>query len=318
MNYIKIPRSELSVSQICFGGGQLGGFGWGTYDLKDTIKAAEKGIGKGINFFDTADCYGLGQSEINLGKLAKKRRDDLIISSKFGVKVSHNGKRVGVDNSKDYLMHSINQTLKRLETDYVDIYQIHYHDGITPVEEIFTNLEKLCKSGKIRYYGINNFSIAQLGIDLLKYPHLVNCSFEYSLSNREHESKIDDHIRIGLCQFSYGALGQGILSGKYSSVINFDDKDQRRLSKYKNFHGDKLKHNLKIVDYMKEICFEKYNSSCPQLAIAFIIKKYDKSAIITGIKNEVQLDDILGSYNLELDKVDFDVLDSMSTYNKIN
>lgn len=310
MEYITLPRTDIKVSQICFGGGQLGGFGWGDYDLKETIYAAEEGIEKGLNFFDTADCYGLGNSELNLGRIIQNRRDEIIVSSKFGVKVTKNGKKIGYDNSVKYIKQAIEGSLRRLNTDYIDLYQVHYWDSVTPIEEVFAYLENLCTQGKIRAYGINNFSASN--INIVDYPGFVNCSFEYSLVNREKEKAIQKHINNNTAFFAYGALGQGILSGKYGAVNNFGDKDQRRLERYVNFYGEKLERNLSIVNDIKEMLKNYNNISCSQIALRWIIQKIPNSVIITGIKNTRQLLDNLHVFDFFLTEEEFNRLEESS------
>ena len=155
MEYITLKNSDLKVSRFQMGGCPMGGFGWGETHEQDFLDAIDVAIEKGVNFFDTADVYGLGQSELTLAKGIKGRRDKVIIQSKFGVK-RQDGKTV-YDNSPAYMRHALEESLKRLNTDYIDVYVIHYRDN-TPIEEVVDGLKTLQKEGKVRYLGLSNIS----------------------------------------------------------------------------------------------------------------------------------------------------------------
>lgn len=313
VKYIVLPNSDLEVSKICFGGEQLGGFDLGIYNVKDTIHAAHESINRGINFFDTADCYNLGKSEENLSKILKSyNREKLVISSKYGVRVDTNKSlhKVFYDNSRKWLEEALPGSLKRLKTDYIDLYQVHYWDKKTPLVEIFDSLERKCEQGLIRYYGVSNMELLE---DYSKcFPHLVTFSNEYSLVNRTKESIIKSNIEHGLSFLAYGSLGQGILSGKYSTSTIFDKNDRRGKEKYVNFHGDKLKRNLQIVREMSNIVAKKENVSLSQLAINWILFNLNNTVVITGIKNTGQLNDILQLFKWELTNEEVALLNNIS------
>lgn len=312
MEHIRLSNSDLEVSRICFGGEQLGGFGWGSYDIKNTIDAANQGIERGLNFFDTADCYGLGESEINLGKLIKGRRDKCIIGTKFGVNINKNAtkNRVSYNNNSSYIEKALHDSLNRLNTDYIDLYQVHYWDKKTPLESVFSTLEKYCESGKIRYYGISNFDC--LDIKKEDFPHLLSFSYEYSLANREKEEIIANHIKKGLSFLTFGALGQGILTGKYNKQTSFDFTDRRHKEAYVNFFGEKLEHNLRIVEVMRQISQNYQGVSVAQIALRWIIEKLPSAVLVTGIKKMSQLDDNLNIFNFELTEDEMSKLDRVS------
>lgn len=312
MQYIHPSNTNLKLSQICFGGEQLGGFDWGSYNIIETLDAANLAMEKGLNFFDTADCYGLGESEINLGKLVKGKRDQYIIGTKFGVKIDPNvtTNRVTYDNSNGYIEKALTGSLKRLQTDYIDIYQVHYWDNKTPLEEIFSTLEKYCENGKIRYYGISNFDC--LNIRKENFPHLLSFSYEYSLANRSKETIIKENLKKGLTFLSFGALGQGILTGKYNKETTFDSSDRRRHEKYTNFFGEKLEHNLQIVEVMQQISSNHPGVSEAQIALRWIIEKLPQTILVTGIKKIKQLKDNLNVFTFALSNEEVRQLDQIS------
>ena len=154
MEYITLKNSELRVSRLCMGGCPMGGYGWGQVEEHELVDAVNAALDQGINFFDTADTYGLGQSEKTLGKALGNRRKDAVIATKFGVRVE-NG-RTFYDNSPQWIKEACESSLKRLSTDYIDLYQVHYRDGVTPIGEVLQALEQLRSQGKIRYFGLSN------------------------------------------------------------------------------------------------------------------------------------------------------------------
>ena len=154
MEYIKLKNSELSVSRLCMGGCPMGRYGWGDVKEDELIEAVHTALDNGITIFDTADTYGLGESERILGKALGDRRKDVIVASKFGVRVA--GGKTVYDNSPKWIEEALHSSLKRLGTDCIDLYQVHYRDGITPIEVVVEALERQKEKGNIRYYGLSN------------------------------------------------------------------------------------------------------------------------------------------------------------------
>ena len=188
MEYITLKNSNLSVSRFCMGGCPMGGYGWGETNEKDFLDAIDTAIGNGVNYFDTADTYGLGQSEITLAKGLGTKRKDVVIQSKFGVRII-DGKTI-YDNSPKYMREALEKSLMRLNTDYVDVYVIHYRDE-TPIEEVIEGMKTLQKEGKVRYFGLSNIQKEKMD-ELLPYKNLfVNFQNEYSLACRKFEKDID-------------------------------------------------------------------------------------------------------------------------------
>lgn len=288
MEYIKLKNSDLNVSRLCFGGCPMGGHGWGEVSEKNLIDAVHAAVDSGLNFFDNADTYGLGKSEETLGKSLKGKREKVIIATKFGVRVE-NGQTY-YDNSPEWINKAVERSLKRLDTDYIDLYQIHYRDNKTPINEVVDALEDLQKKGYIRYFGLSN--ISKKDIFELK-PHtskFVSFQNGYSLANRENESDILDISKeLEMTPLTWGSLGQGILTGKYSRDSNFSDNDRRSRDIYVNFHGDKLIKNMEIVDSMRKIS-EEIHKPISAIAIRFILDNIRDSVVLAGIKTPQQLE----------------------------
>lgn len=310
MEYIKLKNSDLVVSRICMGGCQMGGYGWGETSEANFLQAINDAIDNGVNFFDTADTYGLGQSEIILGKGLGERRNKVIIQSKFGVRVE-NGKTF-YDNSPKYIEEALNNTLSRLGTNYIDIYVIHYRDGKTPLSDVVNKLLELKKEGKIRYFGISNLLEEDIE-EYLKYKHLfVNCQNEFSLACRKHEKILNlASDMLNVTPMTWGSLGQGILTGKYNKDVCFGSNDRRSRDVYINFKGEKLLNNLKIVDYLREIS-QKYGKSIASCAIRFILDYLNDSVVLVGVKNSSQLFSNLEAIGWKLTSDEINILNNIS------
>jgi len=312
MEKIIIHNSDLHVSRLCFGGCPMGGHGWGAVSKKDLIDAVHEAIESDINFFDTADVYGLGESEKVLGEALGEKREKVIIASKFGVKVQ-NGKTT-YDCSPEWIKYSLEGSLTRLHSSYIDLYQMHYYDGITPMEDIVEILEKLVKEGKIRYFGLSNISYKDIAKFMEYKSSFVSFQDEYSLASRKNEeSFFMIKKKTGWTPMTWGSLGQGILTGKYNAGSVFGSDDRRSREIYKNFHGDKLLHNLKIVEVLKQIASET-KKTIPAVAIRFILDYIPDSVVIAGVKNINQLRSNCDALNWTLSKEQIQKLESVSKW----
>lgn len=287
MEYIKLKNSELNVSRLCMGGCPLGGYGWGNTQEQELIGAVHSALEQGINFFDTADTYGLGQSELTLGKALGARRHEAVIASKFGVRVE-NGKTF-YDNSPVWIETALEGSLKRLGTDYIDLYQVHYRDGVTPIGEVIEALEKCREKGYIRYFGLSNIheeDISELEAHVGKF---ISFQDEYSLACRKNEKDMFElSEKLQMNPLTWGSLGQGILTGKYDANVSFDSNDRRSREIYVNFHGEKLLKNLQIVERMKVLA-TKYGKPVSAVAIRFILDHLPESVVICGAKRADQI-----------------------------
>ncbi len=287
MEYIFLKNSDLRVSRLCMGGCPMGGYGWGEVDEQELINAVHTALDEGVNFFDTADTYGLGQSERTLAKALGTSRKDVVIASKFGVRVE-NGKTF-YDNSPDYIEKAINASLERLKTDYIDLYQIHYRDGITPLGAVVEKMEQLKSRGLIRAYGLSNIFSADISELQETRSHFSSFQDEYSLACRAHEKDIVQiKDALGLTPMTWGSLGQGILTGKYDRTCSFGSDDRRSRDIYVNFHGKKLEKNLRIVDELRKISVAT-GKSVPAVAIRFILDYLSESVVLAGAKKPKQV-----------------------------
>ena len=193
----------------------MGQYGWGDVQEKLLLDAVSEALERGINFFDTADTYGLGTSERTLAKALGARRSEVVIADKFGVRVE-NG-HTFYDNSPEWIRKALEGSLERLGTDYIDLYQIHYRDQVTPISAVVETLEQMKEKGYIRYYGLSNIHQSDLE-ELAQYKGcFVSFQDEYSLACRKNEADIfKAQEQLDITPMTWGSLGQGILTGKYS------------------------------------------------------------------------------------------------------
>jgi len=299
MEYLKLCNTDLTVSRFCMGGCPMGGYNWGETREEDFIDAIHAALDSGVNFFDTADTYGLGQSEKTLARGLGAHRKDVVIQSKFGVRVGDG--KTHIDNSPEYLREALDNSLRRLGTDYIDIYVIHYWDQKTPPEAIVEELRRQKAAGKIRYFGISN--IRPDGLLLFKpyQGEFATSQHEFSLCCRSWEAEIRQTVSaMNVTPMTWGSLGQGMLSGKYDEHSVFGDNDRRSRSIYTNFHGEKLKHNMKIVEELRRAAAH-HGKSCSAVAVRFILDFFPKGVPIVGIKTAKQLLDVISAQGWHLD-----------------
>lgn len=310
MEYITLKNSDLRVSRLCVGGCPMGGHGWGNVQEQELIDAVHAALDQGINFFDNADTYGLGKSEQTLSKALGSRRSEAVIATKFGVRVGSQG--TFYDNSPQWIREACENSLRRLGTDYIDLYQMHYRDGKTPIGDVLEVLEQLHQEGKIRYFGLSNLTRAD-------YPELegykgrfISLQNEYSLARRDHEDDIRQFSEgLDLSPLTWGSLGQGVLTGKYDHTAKFGSDDRRSREIYVNFHGEKLLKNLEIVEQMRTIA-AAHGKSVSAVAVRFILDYLKDSVVICGVKRPEQLLGNAESLGWHLTREELALLDRIS------
>jgi len=310
MEFLKLNHSDLVVSRVCMGGCPMGRHGWGEVLEQELIAAVHSALDAGVNFFDNADTYGLGASEITLGKALKGRRDKTVIATKFGVRAG-NGKTF-YDNSPQWITESCENSLRRLDTDYIDLYQIHYLDGVTPMEQVVETLKTLQDQGKIRYFGLSNVGRQELDILAPYSGEFVSCQNEYSLACRKHEADMQALNReLGVTNLTWGSLGQGVLSGKYGPDAVFGGNDRRSREIYVNFHGEKLRKNLQIVEAIKPVA-AAHGKSLSAVAVRFILDHIPGSVALCGAKRPAQILESAGALGWHLTEEELDILERVS------
>ncbi|PAY11846.1 aldo/keto reductase [Bacillus sp. 7705b] len=291
-----LGQTNLQVKRIGFGANAVGGHNLfpnlNDETGKDLVRTALDG---GVNFIDTAFIYGLGRSEELIGEVVHERgvRDQLIIASK-GAHKEVNG-RIELDNSRDFLRGEVEKSLKRLKTDYIDLYYVHFPDGKTPLAEVAGTLKELKDEGKIKAIGASNLNYQQLQ-EFNADGYLEVFQSEYSLIQRDAEKELLPYCeKHGISFIPYFPLASGLLTGKFTKDDAFDDirKDKPQ------FQGETFIQNLKKVDKLKAVAEEK-NAETAHVALAWLLTRPAVDAIIPGAKRPEQLKANLKTLDVEL------------------
>lgn len=322
MNYRKLGNSGLFVSEICFGVMTFTGKnGWthvGRTDQKDADKLVNIALDKGINFFDTADFYSEGKSEEILGKALGKKRKNAVITTKFGFRMKEGPN--GEGNSRKRIIEACEASLKRLNTDYIDLYLIHSYDFITPLEETLSTLDTLIKEGKVRYIGCSNFYAWQIMKAMAlcekhNWEKFISLQAYYSLLGRELEYEIipvcEDQ---GLGVTVWSPLHGGLLTGKYRDSQKWP-KGTRIKKPGEHFPIDENKMN-NVFNVMEKIAAAS-KISFTQIALNYLLRKKGVASVVIGARNAKQLIENINAASFELDEDDFKLLNDASEPNKI-
>ena len=280
--------SKKNISRICFGCEALGGEDWGRFDLSELQEGIEKSIDLGLNFFDTADVYGLGLSEKRLSEILGPRRHDFIIGTKGGIewkKTSISRADTKKNSSPEYIKDCVDKSLKRLRVDILPIYYIHWPDPSTKISKTFEALQGLIDKEKIRYLGCSNFNLDQIrqakevaDISFIQMPvNILNSPLPHSFS----EFCKTNSIKI----VAYNTLASGLLSGKYHTDSIFPKNDRR--SRLESFQKTNLEKFSQEVGRLK-LKADKENLTISQYSIREALRNQNIESVIVGIKNEQQ------------------------------
>lgn len=310
MEYTILKNTDLRVSRLCMGGCPMGQYGWGDVQEQELIDAVHSALDHGINFYDTADTYGLGTSERTLAKALGTRRKDAVIATKFGVRVEN--RTTTYDNSPEWIQTACEESLKRLGTDYIDLYQVHYRDGKTDIGTVVDTLRYLQQQGKIRYFGLSNIKEEELAELKPFRGSFATIQNQYSLACRDQEPEIRTLNReLDTTPLTWGSLGQGILTGKYDKSVVFGSDDRRSRKIYVNFHGEKLLKNLEIVEVLKQIAAD-HGKPVSAVAVRFILDYLQDSAVLCGAKRPDQILSNAESLGWHLSKEEINALEEIS------
>lgn len=306
MEYRTLGRSGLKVSRLTLGTMTFGGEGHmakvGNTDVKGASKMVDKAIDAGINSFDTANMYSAGASETILGKALGKKRQDVLLATKVRFPMGKGVNDAGL--SRLHVRQQIEASLKRLNTDYIDLYQMHQWDGTTPLEETLETFDTLVRHGKIRYYGISNFSAwhamkVMAVCEREGFIKPISQQIHYTAQAREAEYELmPAAVDAGMGTMIWSPLAGGLLSGKYRREA--DKPEGTRFADGWNEPPISNEPRLfDIIETMVEIG-DSHGVSAAQVALAWITGRPGVSTVIIGARKEHQLDDNLAAANLEL------------------
>jgi aryl-alcohol dehydrogenase-like predicted oxidoreductase len=278
-----VEKRKIGSLEVSLAGVGCNNFGW-RIDADGTAAVVSAAIESGINLFDTADIYGGGQSEEYLGRALKGRRDKVLIATKFGMKMA-DGKE-GAQPA--YIRQAVEDSLRRLETDHIDLYQIHRPDDSTPIADTLGALDELVKAGKVREIGCSNFSAEQLreAAQIRSGARFVSVQNNYSLLHREPEAEVVPECqRLGMAFLPYFPLANGLLTGKYRKGQPFP-----KSSRGEDGFGPKVftDENLALADDLRRIA-ESRGHTLLELAMAWLASKSVVASVIAGAKTPEQV-----------------------------
>ncbi|MFJ9443482.1 aldo/keto reductase [Kitasatospora sp. NPDC101235] len=319
MEYRRLGASGLRVPALSLGTGAFGGRGplfgaWGTTDVQEARRLLDIAIDAGVTLFDTADVYSDGASEEVLGQAIRGRRDQVLISTKAGLPTGDGPQDAGTSRAR--LVRSVDDALRRLSTDHLDLFQLHAYDADTPIEEVLATLEDLVRAGKIRYTGVSNFSGWQLMKSLAladRYgrPRYAAHQVYYSLVGRDYEWELMPLAEEeGVGALVWSPLGWGRLTGRIRRGQPLPDGS--RLHDTADY-GPPVEDELlyRVVDALDEVAAEA-GRTVPQVAINWLLRRPTVSSVIIGARNEEQLRQNLGAVGWSLTEDQVARLDAAS------
>lgn len=306
METVRLSNTDLVISRIGFGCGPLGGTDWGPFDEQEGIAAVSRAVELGVTFFDTADVYGLGRSERLLSKALAERRHDMVIASKCGVNWEKRprGQRAKTfyDSDPKRVVEALEDSLRRLQIDAIPLYFIHWPDPNTPFAATVEALLRCRDEGKIRYFGLSNFSADQIR-EVSAIARVAAVQVQYSLIDRSAERDVLPCAQeLGISAITYGSLAQGLLTGKYNAEAQFGPDDRRH--QLEHFGGEELQANGEMLCRLKENA-KRLQKSPGQLAIRWVLDNPDVSSTIVGIKSRRQVEQNVGAQGWQLDPGDY-------------
>jgi aryl-alcohol dehydrogenase-like predicted oxidoreductase len=317
VQYQQLGNTGVFVSRLCLGAMTFGGAG-GLFEVigglpqHDVDTLVGNSLDAGVNFIDTANVYSSGESETMLGKALGTRRKDVVIATKVFGRMGKGANQVGL--SRLHIMHEAEASLLRLHTDYIDLYQIHGFDSVTPLEETLSALNDLVRQGKVRYIGCSNLAAWQImkALGICAVQHLekfTTLQAYYAVAARDIEREIAPMLldqKMGLLVWS--PLMGGLLSGKFTRNGS-DDKEARR-AKF-NFPPVDMEKAYNVIDALEAVG-KRHDASVAQVALSWLLHQPVVTSVIIGAKKASQLKDNLGSVDLKLDDEDSKKLDEVS------
>ena len=278
-------------------------------DEQESIATLHRALELGVTLFDTADMYGPHTNETLLGRALRGKRDGIYLASKFGIVRGDDSQARGVNGRPDYVRQAIDGSLKRLNTDYLDLYYQHRIDPKVPIEDTIGAMAELVKAGKVRHIGISEASAATIERAHRVHP-LAAVQSEYSLWSRdpEHNDVLATCRRLGIAFVAYSPLGRGFLTGELRTPDDFADDDYRRFSP--RFQGENFGRNLTLVEKVKALAAAK-GVSAAQLALAWVLAQGDEIIPIPGTKQRKYLESNVAAAALSLNDAERRQLDAI-------
>lgn len=303
---LTIEGIATPVSRIGLGTWAIGGWMWGGADDERSMTTIRTALERGINLIDTAPVYGFGHSEEVVGKALEGVRDQAVIATKVALDWNEGGPRRNSTPAR--IRQEIEDSLRRLRTDRIDLYQVHWPDPLVPIEETAAELEKLRQEGKILAIGVSNYSIEQMDAFRSAAP-LASSQPPYNLFERAIETDVLPYARDkGLVVLGYGALCRGLLSGRMNSSTTFDGDDLRKSDP--KFKAPRFEQYLAAVEALKSLARERHGKSVLALAIRWVLDQ-GPTVALWGARRPDQLDGIDEAFGWTLSQQDLQDIDDL-------
>lgn len=320
MEYRKIGNSDLELSAITFGAWAAGGWMWGSTDRNDAIKAIQASYDEGVTSIDTAPIYGQGDSESIVGDALKGiSRDKVQLVTKYGMRwdlakgdfamksKDNSGKDIDVYKyaGKESIIKECEDSLRRLKTDYIDLYQIHWPESTTPIEETMETVAQLIKEGKVRYAGVCNYSVDQMK-EGDRYVNLISNQVPYSMVKREIEKELVPYaLENNKSILAYSPLERGLLTGKMKPGHQFAEGDHRAGLYY--FKDENLRRTNAFLSAIAPLAADK-NVSLSQLVLRWTIEQPAITIALAGARNAQQSVQNAKAIQVQLTKAEIDLI----------
>jgi aryl-alcohol dehydrogenase-like predicted oxidoreductase len=303
MEFITLPHTDLRCSRIALGTWSIGGFGWGGMDEAASIRTIHAALDLGINLFDTAPIYGKGAAEEVLAKaLDGGRRQRTLIATKCGLDFSRSD-GIFTDSRREVILREVEESLRRLRTDVIDLYQVHWPDPLIPAEETGAILHELQKQGKIRAIGVSNFAPAQMA-SFQKSAKLSSNQPPYSLLERGIEREVLPYCREhGIPLIAYGPLCRGMLSGRMTAGTNFAGDDIRSVDP--KFQPPRFSQYLQAVARLDQFAQATHRKRVIDLALRWTLDQPGVGIVLWGGRKPEQLAPVPGAWTWRLTATDF-------------
>jgi aryl-alcohol dehydrogenase-like predicted oxidoreductase len=298
MNTRTLGPDGPAVSELGLGCMGMSAF-YGTADEGEARATIARALALGCNFLDTSDMYGPHTNEELLGSAIAAKREEVFLATKFGIKLVEEGNLLDrvIDGSAAYVQEACEGSLRRLGTDYIDLYYQHRVDPNTPIEETVGAMAELVEQGKVRYLGLSEASAETIRRAHAVHP-IAAVQTEYSLWTRDVEEEILPTLEeLGIALVAYSPLGRGFLSGRFSSPEELEQGDFRRHGP--RFTGENLKQNLALAERVRELASER-GVTPGQLALAWVLSRWEHVVPIPGTKRVSYLEENLAAAELEL------------------
>ena len=313
MNYTNLGDTGIKISTISFGAWAIGGWLWGGADETEAIRAMERSFDLGMTTIDTAPAYGFGKSESLVAKVIKGRRDKFQIFTKYGLRWNtdhgtfyfdtedEKGKKIAMHRyaAKDSVIYECELSLKRLGTDYIDLYQIHWSDPSTPIEDTMEAVSRLLEQGKIVAAGVCNYSVDQMQ-EAEKYVPILTNQVPYSMVKRDIEKDVVPYcLKTGKGVLPYSPLQRGLLTGKINRDYLFNNGDNRLASIY--YKEPNLTRINQFLNGLRPLA-DLYHATLAQLVIHWTMKQPGMLSVLVGARNVKQVEENIKAAEFNMDQ----------------